>query len=108
MRLWERDGQNQMELTQSAGLKQPTVVRILDRMERDNLVKRIRNKKDKRVYNFYLTKKAKKAYQKLEAQGKIMQRIATKNFAKNSILELNRQISNIIVNLELFIEENQC
>src|SRR3990167_4462419 len=44
IRLWEKDGQNQMELTKSSGLRQPTVVRFLDRMERDGLLKRVRNK----------------------------------------------------------------
>src|SRR3990167_7466325 len=73
VRLWERDGQTQMELTRSSGLKQPTVVRILDRMERDKLVKRIQNKSDKRSYHFYLTEKAKKSCRKLEGQGEMMQ-----------------------------------
>src|SRR5580698_7840145 len=73
VRLWEKDGQNQMELTKSAGLKQPTVVRILDRMQRDKLLKKIRNKEDRRICNFYLTEKAKNACKKLEGQGFRMQ-----------------------------------
>lgn len=60
VRLWERDGQTQMELTKSAGLKQPTVVGILDKMERDQLVLRVRNEQDKRYYHFFLLKKQKK------------------------------------------------
>src|ERR1700733_16050087 len=58
VRLWDKDGQNQIELAKSAGLKQPSVVRILDRMERDGLVNRLRNQEDKRSYHFYLTHKA--------------------------------------------------
>src|SRR5580658_5195988 len=64
VRLWDTDGQNQMDLTKSSGLKQPTVVRILDRMERDMLITRVRNKRDKRSYNFFLTEKAKNACKK--------------------------------------------
>jgi MarR family transcriptional regulator for hemolysin len=79
IRLWEKDGQNQMELAKSAGLKQPTVVRTLDRMERDDLVKRVRNAEDRRVFNFYLTSKAKKACQKLEAQTNPYQKKTSKN-----------------------------
>ena len=103
VRLWAHDGQNQIELTRSAGLKQPTVVRILDRMERDKLVKRVRNKTDKRIYNFYLTEKAKRACQQLESQGKCMQDVATANFSKTAIQNINKQLLKIIDNLQEFI-----
>ncbi|OGT57315.1 MAG: hypothetical protein A3F14_05510 [Gammaproteobacteria bacterium RIFCSPHIGHO2_12_FULL_43_28] len=108
VRLWERDGQNQMELTKSAGLKQPTVVRILDKMERDKLVKRVRNKTDKRSYNFFLTEKAKKACQKLESQGQMMQSIAAGAFAMQEINKLNQNLLGVIGNLQAFIEMNEC
>jgi len=108
VRLWEKDGQNQMELTKSAGLKQPTVVRILDRMERDKLIKRMRNKNDKRSYHFYLTEKAKKACQKLESHGNMMQAIATNSLETVNIKHLNQQLLYIIHNLEMFIEEHRC
>jgi DNA-binding MarR family transcriptional regulator len=108
VRLWEKDGQNQNELTQSAGLKQPTVVRILDRMERDKLIKRIRNKEDKRSYNFFLTDKAKRACKKLEGQGKLMQRIATNSFDEDCVRKLNHQLSKVVNNLQAFIISNEC
>src|SRR5205823_1308875 len=88
IRLWDKDGQNQMELSQSAGLKQPTVVRLLDRMERDKLITRERNKDDRRVFNFSLTNKAKKACRKLEDHADAMQEVATKNFTKKEVSTL--------------------
>jgi len=108
VRLWEKDGQNQNELTQSAGLKQPSVVRILDRMERDKLVKRVRNKEDKRSYHFFLTEKAKKACKKLQGQGTTMQQIATGSFTFDSVKKLNNQLIEVINNLQIFIENNEC
>ena len=108
VRLWEKDGQNQMELTRSSGLKQPTVVRILNRMERDKLVKRVKSKTDKRSYHFYLTEKAKKACMKLEGQGNMMQSIATETLDKNIVNQLNDYLSTVINNLASFIEMNQC
>src|ERR1700733_6008949 len=84
VRLWENDGQNQIELAKSAGIKQPSVVRILDRMERDGLISRTRNKNDRRVFNFYLTKKAKKVCHELENHANAMHDIATSNIAKNN------------------------
>ncbi len=105
VRLWEKDGQTQTELTKSSGLKQPTVVRILDRMERDKLIKRISNKLDKRSYHFFLTEKAKTACRKLEKQGTLMQGIAMKNFKNNEVSQINNQLLEIIKNLQLFFDE---
>lgn len=104
VRLWDKDGQNQMELAKSAGLKQPSVVRILDRMERDKLITRIRNKDDRRVFNFFLTDKAKKACRKLEEHANTMHDIALLNIPKKEIEKLNKYISTIIENLNIALE----
>lgn len=106
VRLWEKDGQNQIELAKSAGLKQPSVVRILDRMERDNLITRVRNKEDRRVFNFYLTEKAKKACRQLEDYANAMHDIATLGIAKKDIEKLNKLITNIISNLQKFLNND--
>lgn len=100
VRLWENDGQTQIELTKSAGLKQPSVVRILDRMERDDLVIRKRNKDDRRIFNFYLTEKAKKACRHLEKQANAMHAAATHNISKDDIKKFNLIIKCIIENLQ--------
>jgi MarR family transcriptional regulator for hemolysin len=104
IRLWEKDGQNQMELAKSAGLKQPTVVRTLDRMERDDLVKRVRNTEDRRVFNFYLPPKAKKACQKLEGHANTMNHLANKSIPKKDVEKLNQLILNVIQNLQDYLE----
>ena len=103
IRLWEKDGQNQMELAKSAGLKQPTVVRLLDRMERDELIKRVRNKDDRRVFNFFLTAKAKKACMKLEEHADVMNKISSTSLPKKDIEKLNHLISHVIINLQNFL-----
>ena len=105
IRLWEKDGMSQIELAKSAGLKQPTVVRLLDRMERDGLLIRVRNENDRRVFNFFLTPKAKKACKKLEEHANTMNHIATKNLAKKDNDKLRQTVSNLIQNLELFLEQ---
>lgn len=104
VRLWERDGQTQMELTKSAGLKQPTVVGILDKMERDQLITRVRSEEDKRCYYFFLTEKAKNACRELEKQGILMQNLSTGNLPDKEVRKLNENLLYIIENLERFIE----
>ena len=108
VRLWDRDGQTQLELTKSSGLKQPTVVRILDRMERDKLITRTRNKEDKRSYHFYLTKNGKSACEKLESKADLMQSISTGSMASKSYKQFNMQLIEIIDNLQSFIAEYEC
>ena len=103
IRLWENDGQSQIELAKSAGLKQPTVVRLLDRMERDELIKRVRNKDDRRIFNFYLTAKAKKVCPKLEGQVNVMNKISNKSLPKKEIEKLNELLGKVIENLQEFL-----
>lgn len=107
VRLWDRDGQSQIELAKSAGLKQPTVVRTLDRMERDGLIVHARNKQDWRIFNFYLTEKAKKVCAKLEDSANAMHETATINMTKKNIEILNKNITQVINNLEKHIEEKE-
>lgn len=103
IRLWEKDGLNQVELAQSAGLDQSTVVRLLDRMERDELLIRVRNESDRRVFNFYLTAKAKKACKKLAVHSSAITEIAHQSLTKKDIEKLNELISKIVDNLQNFL-----
>ena len=57
MALYEQDGITQTELQKIIGIEQPTVVRTLDRMERDGLIERRQSPVDRRVFNIYLTEK---------------------------------------------------
>ena len=57
MELYARDGLTQTELQNAIGIEQPTVVRTLDRMERDGLIVRKQSPTDRRVFNIFLTDK---------------------------------------------------
>ena len=57
MFLWARDGQTQRELSRRVAIEDATMVRTLDRMERDGLVRRERNPRDRRRINIFLTEK---------------------------------------------------
>jgi DNA-binding MarR family transcriptional regulator len=107
VRLWAKEGLNQMELVNSSGLDQSTVVRLLDRMERDELIYRIRNQQDRRVYNFFLTAKAKEICQKLEAHSYEMTELAHQSLSQQDMDKLTQLINTVIGNLEHFLEGNQ-
>lgn len=55
--LWDRDGLSQAELARVVAIEPPTLVRTLDRMERDGLVERRRDPRDARLSRIYLTKR---------------------------------------------------
>jgi DNA-binding MarR family transcriptional regulator len=55
--LWERDGQCQHELATFCGKDRPSVTRILDNMEKRDLVRRVSSEKDRRNKQVFLTKK---------------------------------------------------
>lgn len=105
IRLWETDGLSQAELTKSAGLDQSTVVRLLNRMEKDNLITRIQNTDDRRIYNFYLTEKAKKACRKLEKNSYEITSLAHESLLPKDLEKFNRILSVVEKNLEQFLKK---
>jgi len=54
MSLWEEDGLKVIELGKKAGLEPSTMTGLLDRMERDGLVNRTMDPRDRRVLRIYL------------------------------------------------------
>lgn len=57
-KLWRQDGLTITELGDRMFLKASTITSLVDRMERDGLVRRERNEADRRVVKIYLTEKA--------------------------------------------------
>ena len=55
--LWQRDGRSQAELSRVVAIEPPTMVRTIDRMVRDGLVKRVPDPDDGRVSRIYLTER---------------------------------------------------
>lgn len=53
--LWARDGQTQAELARTVAIEPPTMVRTIDRMERDGLVVRRPDPRDARLTRIHLT-----------------------------------------------------
>jgi DNA-binding MarR family transcriptional regulator len=55
--LWSEDGLTQRELSRRVGTMEPTTLVALRAMERDGLIRRVRNGGDRRKVNIYLTAK---------------------------------------------------
>ncbi len=57
--LWSKNGQCQYELATCQGKDRASITRLIDGMEKENLVVRIPSEKDRRIKLVYLTNKAK-------------------------------------------------
>ena len=56
--LWKEDGQSQQQLCNATFRDKPSITRLVDNMERLNLVKRVAAEKDRRINLIYLSRQA--------------------------------------------------
>lgn len=63
--LWKNEGLIQTELAQKTFKDKTNLTRILDKMERDGLVKRNKNPNNRRAYKITMTENATELFQKL-------------------------------------------
>lgn len=55
VQLWEKDGQNQQDLSAKCGKDKTSVTRLIDAMEKSGIVVRVPDQKDRRNKLIYLT-----------------------------------------------------
>ena len=58
--LWKEDGKSQQELCNATFRDKPSITRLVDNLEKLNLVKRVASENDRRINRIYLTKQAQK------------------------------------------------
>jgi DNA-binding MarR family transcriptional regulator len=58
--LWKEDGRSQQQLCNATFRDKPSITRLVDNMEKLNLVKRVPSEHDRRINLIYLTKQAQK------------------------------------------------
>lgn len=66
--LWKEDGRSQQDLCNATFRDKPSITRLVDNLEKLNLVKRVAAEKDRRINKIFLTKQA----QKLQEQTMMM------------------------------------
>jgi DNA-binding MarR family transcriptional regulator len=97
--LKEHDGCIQRDLAENCHIEPATVTSVLSNMERDDLIYRAPNPKDRRVLNVFLTEKGKKALREVERVFKELETISFKDFTikeKEETLQfLNRMADNL-------------
>jgi len=58
--LWKEDGKSQQELCNATFRDKPSITRLVDNLEKLNLVKRVADDNDRRINKIFLTKQAQK------------------------------------------------
>jgi DNA-binding MarR family transcriptional regulator len=56
--LWKEDGKSQQELCTATFRDKPSITRLIDNLEKINLVKRVPDERDRRINKVFLTKPA--------------------------------------------------
>ena len=62
--LWKEDGKSQQQLCEATFRDKPSITRLVDNLEKSNLVKRVAAKNDRRINLIYLTGEAKNLQEK--------------------------------------------
>ncbi|NBI07443.1 MarR family transcriptional regulator [Senegalia massiliensis] len=97
--LGKNNNVNQRDLAKLMNIKESTIARLIDRMEREKLVIRKKNQSDKRVINIILTQKGKETRIELLPEGEKFNELVSTGI-KEDELEifmnvLHKMVSNV-------------
>jgi DNA-binding MarR family transcriptional regulator len=103
--LWNEDGLTQRELSRRVGTMEPTTLNAILIMERCGLVRRERNKKDRRKSHVYLTAKGRKLKSKLIPLAKEVVDTAVQGLSAHEVRGLLSGLAEIQRNLHAIISQ---
>ena len=98
--LWAQDGQSQGELSRGVAIDDATMVRTIDRMERDGLVRRERDASDRRRINIFITDKGRSLQDSLVPCAIASNEAATRTFTDAEERQLGELMRRMIGSLE--------
>lgn len=99
--LWKSNGISLSDLGKALYFDNPTITGIINRMARAKLLRRTRNRNDRRVIKVYLTPKGRELQSILPKLADAVNKQAVENFQKDekeAILDLARRVHNNIKN----------
>jgi DNA-binding MarR family transcriptional regulator len=98
--LFEQDGLSQRELCELVRIEQPTMANTLQRMERDNLIRREPDPTDGRRTRVVLTARARDLEDHLLTAARDVNAVATSGLRDQEVSAFMSTLSQIITNLE--------
>ena len=95
MHLWSHDGMTQAQLARRVAIEQPTMVRTIDRMERDGLVTRAPDPNDGRASRIALTDRGWALRDQLVPLADRVNRRATEGFTEEELATLRELLARL-------------
>lgn len=90
---------SQKELSEKMNIKESSVARLIDRMERDGFVVRMKNEADKRITNLSLTSKGKEYRNKLLPEGEKFQQILSEGISSKEMKIFKKVLAKMVYNV---------
>ena len=90
---------SQKDLAIKMKTKDPSIARLLDRMERDGLIQRIKSKEDRRVTYVKLTNKGKTLKEELLPEGEIFSDILLNGISDEDLKTFQRVLDALVMNV---------
>ena len=98
--LWIEEGLSQRELSDRVGTTEPTTASVLRLLEKNGLVRRVRNRRDRRTINIFPTQKGRKLKNELLNMAIKINEIATSSFSTAEVEMLKRLMREMKTNLD--------
>ena len=98
--LWIEEGLSQRELSDRVGTTEPTTASGLRLLEKNGLVRRVRNRRDRRTINIFPTQKGRKLKNELLNMAIKINEIATSSFSTAEVETLKRLMREMKNNLD--------
>ena len=99
-----QSGLTQKEIADKVGIEGATLVPIIDKMEKEGLLKRKPDSSDRRVNRIYLTQKADSLWESMVECALKIRKSSTKNISENDIQTTLETLRKISQNLTSFSE----
>ena len=96
----DKDGLSQKQLSRRVQIEEPTTTRTLDRMERDGLVRRVRDESDRRRINVYLTERGNLLRDELVPHAQEVNALATHGLSEQDKAKINSLLTYMIARLD--------
>jgi mobile rSAM pair MarR family regulator len=98
--LWQEDGIPIKTLSENCGLAITSLTTMLERMDKQGLITRMQDPKDKRKTLLYLTETARLLKQDYDEVSDEMEQIYYRDFSREEIMEFEKYLDRVLKNLE--------
>ncbi len=97
--LYKYGSLTQNELSEKLDSKPSTVARLIDRMEKEGLVERVKDSKDRRIFNIVLSEKGKDLWKDLMPEGEKMSNIFSSNISEKDMETFKKVLKQMVDNI---------